>query len=155
MMPEQLAEIEARDQRARVINDIGSPIPCVQDRRDLIAEVKRLQRKHDRRCLSLTESENNVYCDCRVLAMIDGGAAVTRRMTAEVRRLRTLVEDLADRGLRADLNPTIDGSSDVYAQMTHYLRRLDATVRERARAALAPVADPDPHTTSDEETSNG
>jgi hypothetical protein len=71
---------------------------------------------------------------------------------AERERLRALVEDLADRGLRADLNPTIDGNTDVYAQMTRYLRRLDATVRERARRALAPVADPDPHTTSDEET---
>jgi hypothetical protein len=49
--------------------------------------------------------------------------------------------------LRADLTPTIDGSTDVYAQMTRYLRRIDATVRERARRALAPVADPDPHTT--------
>ena len=75
-----------------------------------------------------------------------------KAMIDERERLRALVEDLADRGLRADLTPTIDGSADVYAEMTRYLQRIDATVRERARRALAPVADPDPHTTSDEET---
>ena len=55
---------------------------------------------------------------------------------AERDRLRAVLRDIADHGLRADLTPTVDGSSDVYRQMTAYLRRLDASVRERARRVL-------------------
>lgn len=50
-------------------------------------------------------------------------------------RLREHVEELAARGLPADLNPTTLGDAD-YVWWSNYLRRIDQTVRSNARSAL-------------------
>ena len=56
----------------------------------------------------------------------------------ELERAREALSDMAEHGLRFDLNPTIAMGPDdsVYAQMSAYMRRMDQSVRERARAAL-------------------
>jgi hypothetical protein len=145
MTPERLTEIEARfgaDVRARREHD-----PAVRDVLALTAEVRRLRANHDRRCLSLTESENNVYCDCRTLAMIDGAAAATERMTAERGRLRAAVDAALALAEKFDADEVTVISGRGFEPS--YSGRV---VAHRIRAALAPVADPDPHTTSDKET---
>jgi hypothetical protein len=126
---------------------------------DLEAEVRRLRREHDPRCLSLTESENNVYCDCRTLAMIDGAAAVTERLIAERDRLRAAVD--AALALHASLR---DGpfslidyeycscrADEVHVDGDGSRSIGPAKYPCPTRRTLAPVADPDPHTTSEKE----
>jgi hypothetical protein len=49
------------------------------------------------------------------------------------------VKDVAEHGLRCDLNPTISMSGDqnkVYEQLSNYLSRVDAQMRENAKAVL-------------------
>lgn len=60
-------------------------------------------------------------------------------LLAEVKTLRAALTDIAEHGLRADLNPTVQFGDDdhVYTQLTDYLRRCDAHIRERAQSALA------------------
>lgn len=69
----------------------------------------------------------------------EGSIVVRPRCVAEVRRLRAVLEDLADHGLRADLTPTMPNANDtgaLYSNFARYLRRLDETLRDRARRAL-------------------
>lgn len=69
----------------------------------------------------------------------ENAAGLVLALVAEVRRLRATLQDIADHGLRADLNPTVSSAMDgggTYRELTAYLRRLDSTLRERARRAL-------------------
>jgi hypothetical protein len=189
MTPEQLTEIEARQRTARdamtedwqdnnaVTDAISS---SMYDVPALLAEVRRLRRKHDRRCLSLTESENNVYCDCRTLAMIDGAALANEALTAERDHLRMLVD--AALALHRPEKRYHDGSAEwstddpseiaeehdypldevPYFEVCAHCGEIEMSQSDHASylesmwpcatvRALAPVADPDPHTTSDKE----
>lgn len=57
-------------------------------------------------------------------------------MTWELDGLRAFVSDLANAGIRFDLNPTVDMSAGSVAYV-HYLARIDKTIRERAADALS------------------
>lgn len=64
--------------------------------------------------------------------------------TRERDEARAVLRDIADRGLRADLTPTVTSAMDpggTYRELTAYLRRLDARIRERARRALEGSSD--------------
>lgn len=55
--------------------------------------------------------------------------------------LYNLVQDLAKRGLRHDLNPTVNfgvSVNEMYANLTSYLRGADKSLRERAERVLSP-----------------
>ena len=62
------------------------------------------------------------------------------KLTAERDRLRAALQDIADHGLRADLNPTapMHNTGQLYDHLVGYLRRCDAGIREQARRALEP-----------------
>lgn len=63
--------------------------------RELVAEVRRLQKTHDSRCISLTgKPENRVYFDCRTLAILDYAQTEGKD---EKRRLRDLVDEFRKR----------------------------------------------------------
>lgn len=68
-----------RDEAADVVSRLTTAYASAADIPVLVAEVRRLRERHDPRCLTLTDSENNVYCDCRTLATIDGSKAATER----------------------------------------------------------------------------
>ena len=72
----------------------------------------------------------------RIRAYAAHVALVVEQHTNErIARLREHVEELAARGLPADLNPTVLGKAD-YVWWSNYLHRIDQTVRSNARAAL-------------------
>lgn len=63
-----------------------------------------------------------------------------RAALAETDRLRAVLRDFAEHGLRHDLNPTMRNVNAtgvrVYAWFSEYMKGADAQVRERARRAL-------------------
>lgn len=56
-----------------------------------------------------------------------------------VRELEAALRDMAEHGIRFDLNPTVDGR-DPHGAYTRYIGRIDASVRETARRALEATA---------------
>jgi len=67
-----------------------------------------------------------------------GGIGQSDRIEAanEIERLRSFVNDVAEHGVRFDLNPTID-SRGADAAYLAYIQRIDKSMRERASDALS------------------
>ena len=65
-------------------------------------------------------------------------ARVAHSIERNERPLREFVQDLHDKGLRFDLNPTMDcGTIDVlWGGFLDYIKRMDESIRERAAMAL-------------------
>ncbi|MCW2092472.1 UNVERIFIED_ORG: hypothetical protein M2328_005752 [Rhodococcus erythropolis] len=83
---------------------------------------------------------NEIRCGCGWLGPASDWPAhvalvVEQHTNGRIARLREHVEELAARGLPADLNPTVLGKAD-YVWWSNYLHRIDQTVRSNARAAL-------------------
>lgn len=62
-------------------------------------------------------------------------------LATELANLRGFVDDLAENGVRFDLNPTID-LNNMGRSYTAYLERIDTSVRERARMRQSPDTEP-------------
>lgn len=61
------------------------------------------------------------------------------RLVIDLDTLEEFIRDLADNGLRADLNPTIMNTTTTYMELTNYLKGLDGGLRERAKKILEEV----------------
>ncbi|MAM53556.1 MAG: hypothetical protein CMH35_01680 [Microbacterium sp.] len=81
------------------------------------------------------------WCLCVSSSAQSEVESALRELLAAHERAREALVDMAQNGLRFDLNPTLMMGPDdsVYAQWARYAQRMDASVRDHAARALVPT----------------